>query len=244
MSLLVVDSVHGGYTDQNILHGAGLRVEPGEIVTIIGPNGAGKSTLLKAIIGLVKVRQGSIKLRGEDVTGMGPEQLLDRKVAFVPQTSNVFPSLTVSENLEVAYRGSRPEYRAAVEAVLGLFPTLKDRWKAKAGHLSGGERQLLTMGRALISGADLLLLDEPSAALSPRMVKTIFEKIQEVNRQGTSILLVEQNAKQALRISHRGYVLEGGKNALDGAGASLLDDPRVAQLYLGGGTTTEDPETE
>jgi neutral amino acid transport system ATP-binding protein len=175
-----------------------------------------------------------VTLRGENVTGLGPEQLLDRRVAFVPQTANVFPSLTVSENLEVAFRGSRQAYRAAVDAVLALFPSLQVRWRSKAGHLSGGERQLLAIGRALICSAELLLLDEPSAALSPLMMKTIFEKIQEVNRQGTAILMVEQNARQALRISHRGYVLEGGKNALEGEGLALLHDPRVGQLYLGG----------
>lgn len=237
MSLLTVESLYAGYTDQDILHGVSLRVEPGEVVTIIGPNGAGKSTLLRAVVGLLRVRRGKVLLRGEEVTGRGPEFLLGRKVAFVPQTGNVFPSLTVSENFEVSFHGTRAAYRAAVDSILALFPALQRRWKFRAGQLSGGERQLLAIGRSLLTGADLLLLDEPTAALAPSMVETIFQKVQEINRRGTSILMVEQNARRALKVSHRAYVLETGNNALDGTGEELLHDPRVGQLYLGGTDT-------
>lgn len=230
--LLALRDVHAGYSDVNILHGVELHVGAGEIVTVIGPNGAGKSTALKAIMGLLKVRRGSIALRGESLLGYRTENLILKRIGYVPQVENVFPSLTVLENLQIFRRGRHAKSRLA--EIFSYFPNLEERKQTRAGRLSGGERQMLALGRALMNEPEILLLDEPSAALSPGLTKEVFAKILDINSRGTAILLVEQNARQSLAFSHRAYVLDVGKTALTGTGQELLDDPKVAELYLGG----------
>jgi ABC-type branched-subunit amino acid transport system ATPase component len=234
VSLLAVDGVSSGYGEMEILHEVSVRVERGEIVTLIGPNGAGKSTLLKTAFGLLAPRRGRILLDGEDITGRPPAVLVRRGISYVPQVDNVFPSLTVEENLEMGAVIRRDDVRARLEQVIGLFPNLAARRRQKVGTLSGGERQMVAMGRALMLDPRLLLLDEPSAGLAPVMVDAVFAKIVEINRAGVAIVLVEQNARQALRLSHRAYVLAGGQTRLEGRGPALLDDPEVGRLYLGG----------
>jgi ABC-type branched-subunit amino acid transport system ATPase component len=234
VSLLTVDAVTAGYEQMEILHAVSIDVRPGEIVTLIGPNGAGKSTLLKTVFGLLRPRAGSIRLDGTDITGLSPSALVRRGLSYVPQVDNVFPSLTVEENLEMGAVVRADDYRARLEEVLALFPNLTSKRRLKAGGLSGGERQMVAMGRALMLDPRLLLLDEPSAGLSPVLVDTVFEKIETINRGGVSILLVEQSAREALRRSHRGYVLAGGQVRLEGPGPALLEDPEVGRLYLGG----------
>ena len=234
MSLLSVEGVTAGYEQMEILHDVSIEVRPGEIVTLIGPNGAGKSTLLKTVFGLLKPRRGSIRLEGRDITGLAPSALVGRGLSYVPQVDNVFPSLTVEENLEMGAVVRRDDFRGRLEDVLGLFPNLVPKRRLKVGGLSGGERQMVAMGRALMLDPCLLLLDEPSAGLAPVLVDTVFEKIEALNRNGLAILLVEQSAREALRRSHRGYVLAGGQVRLEGAGPALLEDAEVARLYLGG----------
>lgn len=234
MSLLSVEGVTAGYEQMEILHDVSIEVRPGEIVTLIGPNGAGKSTLLKTVFGLLKPRRGSIRLEGQDITGLAPSALVGRGLSYVPQVDNVFPSLTVEENLEMGAVVRRDDFRGRLEDVLGLFPNLVPKRRLKVGGLSGGERQMVAMGRALMLDPCLLLLDEPSAGLAPVLVDTVFEKIEALNRNGLAILLVEQSAREALRRSHRGYVLAGGQVRLEGAGPALLEDAEVARLYLGG----------
>jgi ABC-type branched-subunit amino acid transport system ATPase component len=209
-----------------------VRIEPGEIVTIVGPNGAGKSTLIRAVIGLLRPREGRVLFRGEDVTGVRAHRLVAKGVGYVAQRDNVFPTMSVEENLELGTR----ESRARLPATWELFPRLRERRRQPAGTLSGGERQLLAMARALIAEPDLLLLDEPSAGLSPLFVETIFDKIAEINARGVPILMVEQNARRALAMSNRGYVLDLGRNRFEGTGLELLHDPKVVDLYLGGGS--------
>lgn len=230
--LLTLRDVHAGYSDVNILHGVDLHVDAGEIVTVIGPNGAGKSTALKAIMGLLNVRQGTISLRDENLLTYRTEQLIEKRVGYVPQVANVFSSLTVLENLQISRQGSGSETRLA--EIFSYFPNLKERKRVRAGRLSGGERQMLALGRALMNDPEILLLDEPSAALSPALTKEVFAKILDINSRGTAILLVEQNARQSLAFSHRAYVLDTGRTALTGTGQELLNDPKVAELYLGG----------
>lgn len=234
MSLLSVEGVTAGYEQMEILHDVSIEVRPGEIVTLIGPNGAGKSTLMKTVFGLLKPRRGSIRLEGRDITGLAPSALVSRGLAYVPQVDNVFPSLTVEENLEMGAVVRRDDFRGRLEDVLGLFPNLVPKRRLKVGGLSGGERQMVAMGRALMLDPCLLLLDEPSAGLAPVLVDTVFEKIEALNRNGLAILLVEQSAREALRRSHRGYVLAGGQVRLEGPGPALLEDAEVARLYLGG----------
>ena len=234
MRLLSVEGVTAGYEQMEILHDVSIEVRPGEIVTLIGPNGAGKSTLLKTVFGLLKPRRGSIRLEGQDITGLAPSALVGRGLSYVPQVDNVFPSLTVEENLEMGAVVRRDDFRGRLEDVLGLFPNLVPKRRLKVGGLSGGERQMVAMGRALMLDPCLLLLDEPSAGLAPVLVDTVFEKIEALNRNGLAILLVEQSAREALRRSHRGYVLAGGQVRLEGAGPALLEDAEVARLYLGG----------
>jgi ABC-type branched-subunit amino acid transport system ATPase component len=217
-----------------ILHDVSIEVRPGEIVTLIGPNGAGKSTLMKTVFGLLKPRGGSIRFEGQDITGLAPSALVGRGLSYVPQVDNVFPSLTVEENLEMGAVVRRDDFRGRLEDVLGLFPNLVPKRRLKVGGLSGGERQMVAMGRALMLDPCLLLLDEPSAGLAPVLVDTVFEKIEALNRNGLAILLVEQSAREALRRSHRGYVLAGGQVRLEGPGPALLEDAEVARLYLGG----------
>ncbi|MCD4840591.1 MAG: ABC transporter ATP-binding protein [Methanosarcinales archaeon] len=233
MSILQVEEVVSGYTDIDILKGVSIHVEKGEIVSIIGPNGAGKSTLLKTIIGMLKPRSGSIFFDGQDIAGMTTHNIVARGMGFVPQEKNTFPSLTVMENLEMGAFLKR-EMGDALEEVFDIFPVLRDKKHQRATTLSGGEIKMLAMGRAMMPEPKVLLLDEPTAGLSPKLREVVFEKIKDINGTGTTILMVEQNAKKALSISHRGYVLEMGENRFEGEGSTLLEDENVLKLYLGG----------
>ena len=234
MSLFEATAVVAGYLPGvDILHGCDLVVEEGEIVGIIGPNGAGKSTLLKAMFGLVPIRAGSVMLRGEDISRRRANELVERGVGYVPQVSNVFSSLTIDDNLRMgAYLRPR-DFRERRDNVVGLLPRLGERLHQRAGSLSGGERQMLAMARALMMQPSVLLLDEPSAGLSPMMQDDVFERIARINDIGVSVLIVEQNARRVLEIAHRGYVLDQGRNAYEGTGDSLLADPKIVELYLG-----------
>ena len=234
MSVLTVDGVSAGYEQMEILHDVSIEVRAGEIVTLIGPNGAGKSTLMKTVFGLLRPRRGAIRFEDQDITGLAPSALVRRGISYVPQVDNVFPSLTVEENLEMGAVVREDSVGPRLEEVLALFPNLRAKRRLKAGGLSGGERQMVAMGRALMLDPRLLLLDEPSAGLSPVLVDTVFEKIETINRAGVAILLVEQSAREALRRSHRGYLLAGGTVRLEGPGRALLENPDVARLYLGG----------
>jgi len=233
MSILQVEGVVSGYTDIDILNGVSIHIEKGEVVSIIGPNGAGKSTLLKTIIGMLKPRSGSIFFDGQDIAGMNTHNIVARGMGFVPQEKNTFPSLTVMENLEMGAFLKR-EMGDVLEEVFDIFPVLRDKKHQRATTLSGGEIKMLAMGRAMMPEPKVLLLDEPTAGLSPKLREVVFEKIMDINSTGTTILMVEQNAKKALSISHRGYVLEMGKNRFEGEGSSLLEDENVLKLYLGG----------
>lgn len=232
--LLEVEDVWAGYIkDLDILQGVNFRLLPGELVTVIGPNGAGKSTLAKTIFGLLTPHKGRITFKGENIVGLKSNQIVQRGMCYVPQISNVFPSLTVEENLEMgAYIRNIP-LAPQKEKIYATFPALASRRRQRAGTLSGGERQMLAMGKALMLEPDLLLLDEPSAALSPLLVNSVFEQIQQINQGGTAIVLVEQNARKALAMADRGYVLDTGRDRFSGPGAELLNDPKVAELYLG-----------
>lgn len=234
--ILRVRGLTAGYVpDVNILEGVDVDVHAGEIVSIIGPNGAGKSTLVKSIVGIAPPRRGDVLLRGEAITRKRPHAIVRKGLGYVPQRANVFATMTVEENLQLGCL-SRPavDAEAALESVYEVLPRLAERRRQRAGTLSGGERQMLAMGRALMAEPTVLLLDEPSAALSPLLVDIVFDKIVEINADGTAILLVEQNARRALAISHRGYVLELGRNRFEGRGEDLLNDPKVTELYLGG----------
>jgi ABC-type branched-subunit amino acid transport system ATPase component len=236
MPLLEVDALEAGYDDALVLRGVSVQADAHEIVAVIGPNGAGKSTLLKTVYGLVSRRAGTIVLDGADVTGLRADRLTRRGLNYVPQTANVFPSLTVAENLVVgSLVVSKAERRAALDRVRELFPVLRERARQRAGTLSGGQRKLVALARALVTGPRLLLLDEPSAGLSPQAMELVFDKLVEINALGVGIVMVEQNARRALALAHRGYVLDAGRNAVEGTGAELLHDPKVEQLYLGGG---------
>ena len=217
----------------NILNGCNLYANQGELVGIIGPNGAGKSTLLKALFGLVKVREGSVTLQGEAITNMRADELVGRGIGFVPQSNNVFPSLTIEENLQMGAFQSPSAFTERFEFVTDLFPTLGTRRKQRAGSLSGGERQMVAMGRALMMNPSVLLLDEPSAGLSPALQDVVFVRVREINKIGVTVIMVEQNARRCLQIVDRGYVLDQGKNAYEGTGKSLSTDPKVIELYLG-----------
>jgi branched-chain amino acid transport system ATP-binding protein len=217
----------------NILNGTNLYANKGELIGIIGPNGAGKSTLLKAIFGLVKVREGSITLNGDDITGLKANQLVARGVGFVPQSNNVFPSLTIEENLQMGLYQNPGAYNERLEFVTGIFAELGKRLKQRAGSLSGGERQMVAMSRALMMDPAVLLLDEPSAGLSPVRQDEAFIRVSEINKAGVTTIMVEQNARRCLQICDRGYVLDQGKDAYTGTGRDLLNDPKVIGLYLG-----------
>ncbi len=219
--------------DLDILQGINFRIEPGELVAVIGPNGAGKSTLAKTIFGLLTPHQGRIVFQGQNIVGLKSDQIVQRGMGYVPQISNVFRSLTVEENLEMGAFVLDQPLQSLKESVFSRFPRLADRRKQRAGTLSGGERQMLAMGKALMLKPSLLLLDEPSAALSPILVNSVFEQIREINRSGTAIVLVEQNARKALEMANRGYVLEAGRDRFEGRGIDLLNDPKVGELYLG-----------
>jgi neutral amino acid transport system ATP-binding protein len=235
--LLRVENLFAGYTPEvNILQGVNFSVAEGQLVVIIGANGAGKSTLARTIFGLVPVRSGIIEFQGKSLVGLAPEQIVRQGISYVPQVANVFPSLSVIENLEMgAYLADSKSVKQQIDKVLDIFPALVKKAKQKAGTLSGGERQMLAMGKALMLDPQLLILDEPSAALSPILVQEIFNLIQAINRNGTAIILVEQNARKALAIADIGYVMDMGKEQFQGRGADLLNDPRVAELYLGVG---------
>ncbi len=222
-----------GYGEVNILHGVSVVVHGGEMVAVIGPNGAGKSTLLRALFGLLPVRSGSVLLYGEDVTNLAPNQMVKNGVSYVPQVDNVFASLTILENLEMGAYVRRQALEERLGYVLELFPDLAGRRGEVAGRLSGGQRQMLALARALMLEPHVLLLDEPSASLSPKMVDVIFDRIQAINASGTAMLLIEQNAREALSLSDRGYVLAMGINRLEGASKGLLENEEVGRLYLG-----------
>jgi ABC-type branched-subunit amino acid transport system ATPase component len=234
--LTVDDLVAGYFADVPILDGIDVVVHAGEMVTIVGPNGAGKSTLVKAAIGLLRPWSGHVRLRGEDITGRRPHAIVSRGVGYVAQRQNVFPTMTVAENLELGALALREEASwSDLDEVYELFPRLRERRRQQAGTLSGGERQLLALARALRAKPDVLLLDEPSAGLAPMARDLIFDKIGQINATGVAILMVEQNARRALAMSNRGYVLDTGRNRYEGPGPELLADPKVAELYLGGG---------
>ena len=225
--------VAGYIPEVNILNGCDLEVRAGEFVGIIGPNGAGKSTLLKAILGMCKVRSGSISLNGQDITGRKAHELVPLGVGYVPQTKNVFPSLTVKENLEMGCFLKPSVFKDRFAYVAEMFPKLADRAAQRAGALSGGERQMVAMGRALMLEPKVLLLDEPSAGLSPALQDEVFVQCRTINASGVAILMVEQNARRCLQVVNRGYVLDQGRNAYTGTGRELLGDPNVIELYLG-----------
>ena len=217
----------------NILNEANLYADKGELIGIIGPNGAGKSTLLKSIFGLVKVREGSITLNGEDIVGQKPNQLVAKGVGYIPQNNNVFPSLTIEENLQMGVFQEPKNYDKRLEFVVSIFDELGKRLKQRAGSLSGGERQMVAMGRALMMEPSVLLLDEPSAGLSPVRQDEAFLRVSEINKAGVTCIMVEQNARRCLQIADRAYVLDQGTDAVTGTGRELLNDPKVVGLYLG-----------
>lgn len=234
--LLDVQNVYAGYIkDLDILQGINFRIFPGELVTVIGPNGAGKSTLAKAIFGLITPHTGTITFKGEDITKLKSNQIVERGMCYVPQIANVFRSLSVEENLEMGAFIRGGSLKELKQKIYDTFPVLAERRRQKAGTLSGGERQMLAMGRALMLEPSLLLLDEPSAALSPILVNNVFDQVRQINQTGTAIVLVEQNAKKALEMADRGYVLESGRDRFEGPGQDLLNDPKVGELYLGAG---------
>jgi len=234
MIILQVKDITVGYTEIDILHEVNINVPSGEIVSIIGPNGAGKSTLLKTIFGLLKPRHGKVTFKEWDITGLKPNMVVRKGISYVPQVDNVFPSMTIQENLEMGAFIRNDDYSLRLREVYELFPIMAERKKQKVGHLSGGQRQMVAMGRALMLDPEVLLLDEPSAGLAPVLVSGIFEKIRDINATGVAIVIVEQNAKEALKMAHHGYVLAMGRNVLDDRGDALLANQEVGRLYLGG----------
>jgi neutral amino acid transport system ATP-binding protein len=241
-AVLATEDLVAGYVPEvDILNGVSITVGEGEIVTVIGPNGAGKSTLVKTIFGLLPPREGRVLLRGEDLTGLEPHTITRRGMSYVPQLDNIFPSLSVEENLEMGSL-DRSRTRERIEGMYELFPRLGERRSQVAGTMSGGERQMLAMARALMPDPQLLLIDEPSAGLAPAFVEAIFAKIEEINKGGVIVVMVEQNARRALGMSDRGYVLDLGRNRFEGAGRDLLEDPKVAELYLGGTARIDQPD--
>jgi neutral amino acid transport system ATP-binding protein len=241
-TLLETEGLVAGYVAEvDILNGVSIRVAQGEIVTVIGPNGAGKSTLIKTIFGLLRPREGRIVFEGDDITALKPHECTRRGLSYVPQLDNIFPTLTVEENLEMGSL-DQTRTREQTERMYELFPRLGERRGQAAGTMSGGERQMVAMARALMPDPRVLLLDEPSAGLAPAFVDAIFEKVEDVNRAGVTIVMVEQNARRALTMSDRGYVLDLGQDRFEGPGKELLEDPKVAELYLGGTARIDRPE--
>ncbi len=231
---LIGEAMTGGYGGADILHDCTIAVEKGQIAVIVGPNGAGKSTAMKAVFGMLKLRQGSVRLNGEEISALTPQARVAKGMGFVPQTNNIFPSMTVEENLEMGAFIRRDEIRGTMEQIYELFPILRDkRWQA-AGELSGGQRQQVAVGRALMTQPTVLMLDEPTAGVSPIVMDELFDRIIEIARTGISILMVEQNARQALEIADKGYVLVQGANRYTDTGAALLNDPDVRKSFLGG----------
>ena len=234
MSLIELEGVHAGYGGAPILNGISLKIEAADIAVIVGPNGAGKSTTLKAIFGLVDVAAGAIRFEGRDITNSEPDALVPLGLSFVPQEFNVFTSMTIEENLEMGAYIRRDDFTPTLRSIYEMFPPLAERRRQKAGELSGGQRQMVAMGRALMSQPKLLMLDEPSAGLSPRYMMEVFEQIVKINKSGVGILMVEQNARQALGLASKGFVLANGENRFTGSGRDLLENPDVAQAFLGG----------
>lgn len=232
---LELKNIYAGYGETEILHGVNLSVSAGEIVAIIGPNGAGKSTAIKAILGLLNITKGSVLLDGNDITGTAPDRVVTKGISYVPQTHNVFVNLSVQENLEMGAWTRSDGIDERLEEMFKLFPDLREKRKQAAGSLSGGQRQMVAMAKALMVDAKVLLLDEPTAGLSPKYRGEIFSTIKEINSTGVPILIVEQNAKQALGCANRGYVLVDGTNRFQGTGTDLLEDREVARMFLGGG---------
>lgn len=232
---LIGENMTGGYGAADILHSCTIAVERGEIAVIVGPNGAGKSTAMKAVFGMLKLRQGRVRLAGEDITALSPQARVRKGMGFVPQTANIFTSMTVEENLEMgAFIRRDAEIAETMEQVYSLFPVLKDKRGQRAGQLSGGQRQQVAVGRALMTRPQVLMLDEPTAGVSPIVMDELFDRIIEIARTGISILMVEQNARQALEIADKGYVLVQGSNRYTDTGAALLADPEVRKSFLGG----------
>jgi branched-chain amino acid transport system ATP-binding protein len=242
-AVLELDAVSAGYGETEILHDINLHVDQGEIIVIVGPNGAGKSTAMKAVFGLLNITAGSIRLAGEEITGTPPQQVVMKGVAYVPQSANVFVSLTVEENLEMGAYVSDENPAARIEEIFELFPPLREKRRQPAGSLSGGQRQMVAMGKALMLHPKILLLDEPTAGLSPKYRSEIFRIVQDISAAGATILMVEQNAKQALNIADRGYVLVDGENRHTGTGQALIADQNVARMFLGAGGGGNDRET-
>lgn len=234
MSFLLAENMTGGYGATDILHDCTLRVEKGQIAVIVGPNGAGKSTAMKAVFGMLNLREGHVVLGGEDITRLSPQDRVARGMGFVPQVNNVFPTMSVQENLEMGAFLRNDDFSDTMEQVFDLFPILKDKRHQNAGELSGGQRQQVAVGRALMTQPRLLMLDEPTAGVSPIVMDELFDRIIEVARTGISILMVEQNARQALEIADMGYVLVQGANRYTDTGAALLADPEVRRTFLGG----------
>lgn len=233
-ALVIADDLVAGYLPGvNILTGCDFYAHDGEMVGIIGPNGAGKSTLLKALFGLVKISSGQVTLRGEEVTNLRADKLVKLGVGFVPQTNNVFPSLTIEENMQMGGYQEPDKVPERFAKVADIFPALADRRRQRAGTLSGGERQMVAMGRALMMEPSVLLLDEPSAGLSPQLQDEVFVRVKAINATGVTVIMVEQNARRCLQIVDRGYVLDQGRNAYTGTGRDLANDPKVIELYLG-----------
>jgi branched-chain amino acid transport system ATP-binding protein len=235
MSILKMTNVHAGYGGANILNGVNMEIDVNEIGVIVGPNGAGKSTSLKALFGLLTISEGSVVFDGKDVTNEKPENLVRGGLSFVPQEFNVFPTMSVRENLEMGAYVRKRDFKHLIEKMFEYFPPLRDKQKQPAGELSGGQRQMVAIGRALMVEPKLLLLDEPTAGLSPLYMGEIFERVVAINKMGVGILMVEQNARQALAIAHRGFVLASGRNSFTDTGQALLDNPEVAESFLGGG---------
>ncbi len=234
MSLLDITDLEAGYGQMSILKGVNMSLEAGEIGVIVGPNGAGKSTTLKAIFGMLNITGGAIRFDGNDITGMRSEKLAEHRIAFVPQENNVFASLSVHENLEMGAYVRRDDFSDVLDHVYEIFPPLKEKRDQPAGELSGGQRQMVAFGRALMIEPKLILLDEPTAGLSPMFMSQIFDRVIAINKTGVTVAMVEQNAKQALAIAHKGFVLAGGQNSYTDSGQNLLNNPEVARSFLGG----------
>lgn len=232
--MLEINDIRAGYGEIEIIHGLSLYVNEGEIVSIVGPNGSGKSTLLKSIFALVDIMDGEINYQGELLNNLGTEKMIQKGLSFVPQTDNIFPSLTVHENLELGGYISKKKLNDRLDLIYELFPPLVEKRKKRAGTLSGGQRQMVAFGRALIMEPKLLLLDEPTAGLAPMFIDLILDKVEAINDTGVTILMVEQNAKKALAMSDRGYVLAAGEKKYEDSGRALLENEEVAQLFLGG----------
>jgi len=234
VSLLAASDIYGGYGGADILNGVSLRVEPGEIVTVVGANGAGKSTFIKALAGLVTIRSGTVRFNGKDITGIAPENAARIGISYVPQEHNVFTSMSVTENLEMGAFLRSDDYSGQLENIFTLFPRLRERRSQPVWQMSGGERQMVAMGRALMVEPKLLMLDEPTAGLSPLFMDQVFEQVKQINALGIGILMVEQNAKQALAVSDRGYVLAMGRNRYEDRADKMLENREIAEMFLGG----------